>query len=47
MGNVSSWRESFAAGSLGDRTQSISPARTPVLMTARRDLRPGSPWVDP
>jgi len=40
MGDVSSWRESFAAGSLGDRTQSVSPVRTPVLLTARRDLQP-------
>jgi len=30
MGDVRSWRESFAAGSLSDRTQSVSPVRTPV-----------------
>jgi len=40
MGDVCSWRESFAAGSLDDRTQSVSPVRTPVLLTARRDVRP-------
>ena len=27
-----SWREWFAAGSLGDRTQSVTPVRTPVLL---------------
>jgi len=40
MGDLSSWRESFAADSLGDRTQSVSLVMTAVLLIANRELRP-------
>ena len=34
-----SWRERFAAGSVGGRHPVVSPARTPVLLLARREVR--------